>query len=125
MLDEPLFLFIFLSFVSNFILLAFYFSSVVGGRGSRRGNSLNAPGIMTSLLGGIVATGFSLLSPIIPSAVPLMDLSVLLAAFTWLILLRRFCGTGWFETLPQVILAAIVYVIVVAAASAFSILLLS
>jgi len=52
-----------------------------------------------------------------------MDVGTVLAVITWVLLLRRYCGTGWLESLPYAIIAAIVYVVIIAVASGFSILL--
>jgi hypothetical protein len=80
---------------------------------------------MISFAGLSLATVLLLAAPVFPRAIPLIDLAVILAAATWIVLLRRYCGTGWLETLPQVILPVITYVVILVIAAAFTLLFAS
>jgi hypothetical protein len=72
-----------------------------------------------------MATVLSLASPIIPGSIPVLDVAIILAAVTWIALLRRYCGTGWLETLPQAFIPVVTYVVILAIASAFVLLFTS
>lgn len=122
-LSDPVFLLALLSFLPSLVVLGYYFSSVIGARPGKR-NGLNRQGLVTSFSGLSITTAFSLVGTAMPDNVPFMDVAVIAAAIAWTALLRHYCGTGWLESLPQVILAAVVYVVILAAASAFSLLLL-
>ncbi|MCW3978099.1 MAG: hypothetical protein NWE77_09215 [Candidatus Bathyarchaeota archaeon] len=63
-------------------------------------------------------------TPLLPDYIPIMDVGIVLAVIAWVLLLRHYCGTGWVESLPSAFIAAIVYVVIIAVASGFSILLL-
>jgi len=53
-----------------------------------------------------------------------MDVGIVFAVISWIVLLKRYHETGWLESLPSAFLAAIVYVVIIAIASGFSLLLL-
>jgi len=121
---DPALMLMLLSFLPSLLILSFFFSSYIGTRvGNRSG--LSKQGLLTSFAGLSLATAMSIAAPIIPNAVPVMDVAVILAAATWIILLRRYCRTGWLETLPQAILPVITYVVILAIAAAFTLLFIS
>jgi hypothetical protein len=123
-LIDPALMLMLISYLPSLFILGFFFSSFIGTRvGNKSG--LNKQGLMTSFAGLSLATALSISSPIIPSAVPVMDVAVVLAAATWIILLRRYCKTSWLETLPQAILPVITYVVILAISAAFTLLIIS
>jgi hypothetical protein len=123
-LIDPVLLVMLISFPPSLFLLSFIFSSYIGtGAGNKSG--LSGRGLMISFAGLSLATVLLLAAPVFPRAIPLIDLAVILAAATWIVLLRRYCGTGWLETLPQVILPVITYVVILVVAAAFTLLFAS
>lgn len=123
-LIDPALMLMLLSFLPSLLILSFFFSSYIGTRvGNKSG--LSKQGLMTSFAGLSLATMVSIASPVIPSAVPVMDVAVILAVATWIIMLRRYCRTGWLETLPQAILPVITYVVILAISAAFTLLIIS
>lgn len=123
-LVDPVLLLLLISFPPSLLILSFFFSSYIGTRVGNK-NGLSRRGLLTSFAGLSLATALSLAAPIFPSAIPVMDVAVILAAATWIVLLRRYCGTSWLETLPQAILPVITYVVILAIASAFTLLFTS
>lgn len=79
---------------------------------------------MVSFSGLAVGAAFALAAPLLPGSIPVLDVGVIFAVLTWVLLLRRYCGTGWLESLIPAFIAAVVYIVIVAIASGFSILLL-
>ncbi|NIV44638.1 hypothetical protein GWN49_07170 [Candidatus Bathyarchaeota archaeon] len=79
---------------------------------------------MIAFSGLAIGAAFALAAPLLSSVIPVMDLGIVFTAIAWVLLLKRYCGTGWLESLPSAIIAAIVYVVITAVASGFSILLL-
>jgi len=123
-LIDPVLLLMLISFPPSLLILSFYFSSYIGTRAGNR-NGLSRRGLLTSFAGLSLATMLSFAAPIFPSAIPVMDVAIVLAAATWVVLLRRYCGTGWLETLPQALIPVITYVVILAIASAFTLLFTS
>ncbi len=79
---------------------------------------------MVSFSGLAIASAFALAAPLMPSSIPIMDVGIVFAVISWILLLKRYHETGWLESLPSAFLAAIVYIVIVAVASGFSLLLL-
>ena len=123
-LIDPVLLLMFISFPPSLLILSFYFSSYIGARSGNR-NSLNRGGLLTTLAGLSLATILSFAAPIFPSVIPVIDVAIILAAVTWIALLRRFCGTGWLETIPQALVPVITYIVILAISSAFTLLFTS
>lgn len=123
-LIDPALLLIFISFPPSLLILSFYFSSCIGTKAGNK-SGLCRRGLMTSFTGLSLATMLLLATPILPSAIPVMDVAIILAAATWIVLLRRYCGTGWLETLPQALPPAIIYVLILVIAFACTLLLTS
>ncbi len=123
-LIDPVLLLTVISFPPSLLILSFYFSSYIGTKTGKR-NGLSKRGLLTSFAGLSLPTILSIASPIIPSVIPVLDLAVILAAVTWVVMLRRYCGTGWLETLPQALIPVLTYVIILAIASAFTLLFIS
>ena len=67
----------------------------------------------------------SFAAPLIPSEIPVLDVAIILAAAAWILMLRRYCGTGWLETLPQTLIPVTAYVVILAIASAFTLIFIS
>jgi hypothetical protein len=111
-----------LSFFPSLIILTLYFSSILAGSSAKR--TFYRSAFVVSFSGLAVGAAFALAAPLLPSLIPSMDVGIVFAVITWVLLLRRYCGTGWLESLPPVFMAAIVYVVIIAAASGFSVLLL-
>ena len=120
-LVDPVLLLTLISFPPSLLILSFYFSSYIGTRAGKR-NSLSRQGLLTSFAGLSIGTALSLLSPIVPGPIPVLDIAIILAAVTWVALLRRYCRTGWLETLPQAFIPVVTYVVILAIASAFVLL---
>jgi hypothetical protein len=123
-LIDPMLLLAIISFPPSLLILGFYFSSYIGTKTGSR-NGLSRRGLLTSFAGLSLATILSLAAPIFPSAIPVLDVAIILAAVAWIVLLRRYCGTGWLETLPQALIPVLVYVVILAIASAFALLFIS
>jgi hypothetical protein len=123
-LIDPVLLLMLISFPPSLLILSFFFSSYIGTRAGNK-NGLSKRGLLTSFAGLSIATALSLAAPIFPNAIPVMDVAVILTAATWVVLLRRYCGTGWLETLPQALVPVIAYVVILAIASAFTLLFTS
>lgn len=122
MFSLPVLLFVALSFFPSLVILTFFFSSMLQGRSAKRTYYQSA--FVIAFSGLAIGAAFALASPILPDYIPIMDVGVVLAVIAWVLLLRRYCGTGWLESLPSAIIAAIVYVVIIAVASGLSILLL-
>jgi len=119
----PVLLFVVLSFFPSLVVLTFFFAQILSGRSRRRTNYRSA--FIISLCGLAVSTAIALAAPLIPGSIPVLDVSIVLAAIAWVLLLRYYCGTGWLESLPPAFIAVIIYVAIVAVASGFSTLLLA
>ena len=79
---------------------------------------------MVSFSGLAIGAAFALAAPVLPGSIPIMDVGIVLVVISWVLLLRRYCGTGWLESLLPASIATIIYVVIIAIASGFSILLL-
>ncbi len=123
-LIDPLLLLMLISFPPSLLILSFYFSSYIGARAGNR-SCLNKRGLLTSLAGLSLATILCFAAPVFPDAIPVIDVAIILAAATWIALLRRYCGTGWLETLPQALVPVITYIVILAISSAFTLLLIA
>ena len=113
-----------ISFPPSLVILGFYFSGCIGTKPGNR-SGLSRRGLLTSFAGLSLATVLSFAASIFPSVIPVMDVAIVVAAVAWIVLLRRYCGTGWLETLPHALLPVIAYVVILAVASAFTLLLTS
>ncbi len=122
MLSLPILVFVAFSFFPSLVILTFFFSSMLRGSSTKRTYYQSA--FVISFSGLVIGAAFALAAPLLPDYIPIMDVGTVLAVITWVLLLRRYCGTGWLESLPYAIIAAIVYVVIIAVASGFSILLL-
>ena len=121
-LSLPILLLVSLSFFPSLIILTFYFSTILAGSSTKR--TFYSSGFVVSFSGLAVGAAFALAAPLLPSSIPVMDVGIVFAVIAWVLLLRHYCGTGWLESLPPAFIAAIVYVVILAVASGFSILLL-
>lgn len=122
MLSLSILAFVALSFFPSLVILTFYFSSIIGANSTK--HTFHQSGFVISFSGLAIGAAFALATPFLPDSIPAMDVGIVFAVVTWILLLRHYCGTGWLESLPSAFLAAIVYVVIVAVASGFSILLL-
>ncbi|UCD40074.1 MAG: hypothetical protein JSV87_00555 [Candidatus Bathyarchaeota archaeon] len=122
MFSLPILLHVALSFFSSLVIFTFYFSSMLRGSSTKRTYYQSA--FVIAFSGLAIGAAFALAAPLLPSVIPVMDLGIVFTAIAWVLLLKRYCGTGWLESLPSAIIAAIVYVVITAVASGFSILLL-
>ena len=122
MLSLPILLFVVLSFFPSLLILTFYFSNILTGGLSKR--TFYRSAFVISLSGLAIGAAFALAAPFLPTRIPLMDVGVVLAVIAWVFLLRHFCGTGLLESLPPAIVATIIYVVILAIASGFTLLLL-
>ncbi len=111
-----------LSFFPSLVILTFFFSSIFTGSSTRR--TFYRRGLVVSFSGLAIASAFALAAPLIPSSIPIMDVGIVFAVISWILLLKHYHETGWLESLPSAFLAAIVYIVIVAVASGFSLLLL-
>jgi len=118
----PVLLFVSLSFFPSLVILTFYFSSILASSSTKR--TFYSNGFVIAFSGLAVGVAFALAAPLLPGAIPVLDVGIVFAVITWILLLRHYCGTGWLESLPPAFIAAIVYIVIVAVASGFSILLL-
>jgi hypothetical protein len=114
----------FVSFSSlpSLVILTFFFSSIIAGSSTKRTFYKN--GFLVAFSGIALGTAFALAVPVLPSFIPVMDVGLVFTAVAWIFALRRFCGTDWLESLLPVFIATIIYVVIIAIASGFSILLL-
>lgn len=112
-----------LSFFPGLIVLTLFFSSVLAGGTTKR--TYYGRAFVVSFSGLAIAAIFALLSPFIIADVPLMDAGIMGAFAVWVLLLKRYLGTGWLESLPPAFMAAVVYVVIIALASGFTMLLLA
>lgn len=117
----PILLFVSLSFFPSLIILTLYFSSILYGGSAKR--TFYRSGFVVSFSGLAIGASFALAAPFLPDFIPIMDVGIVFAVITWVLLLRRYCGTGWLESLIPAFIAAVVYIVIVAIASGFSILL--
>ena len=122
MLSFPILLFVALSFFPSLVILTFYFSSILAGSSTKR--TFYRTGFVVSFSGLAIGAAFALAAPLLPTSLPIMDLGILFAVISWVLLLKRYHGTGLLESLPSAFMAAIVYLVIVAVASGFFILLL-
>lgn len=122
MLSFPILLFVALSFFPSLVILTFYFSSILAGSSTK--HTFYRAGFIVSFSGLAIGAAFALAAPLLPTSLPIMDLGILFAVISWVLLLKRYHGTGLLESLPSTFMAAIVYLVIVAVASGFSILLL-
>ena len=79
---------------------------------------------MVSLLGLITNTTVTLAAPLSPGSVPMMDIGLVFAVVVWVLLLRRYYGSGWLESFLPAVIVAIIHAIIMAIAASFSVLLL-
>jgi hypothetical protein len=114
--------FVALSFFPSLVILTFYFSSMLRGSSTKR--TFYQSAFVIAFSGLAIGAAFALTAPLLPDYIPIMDVGIVLAVIAWVLLLRHYCGTGWLESLPSAVIAAIVYVVITAVASGFSILLL-
>lgn len=114
----------FVSFSSlpSLVILTFFFSSIIAGSSTKR--TFYKTGFLVAFLGVAIGTAFALAVPVLPSSIPVMDIGVVFTAVAWVFSLRRFCGTDWLESLFPAFIAAIIYVVIIAMASGFSMLML-
>jgi len=110
-----------ISFVVNLTILTFYFSQLMLHHASKQ--LFVAEAFLMSLLGTSVGTVFLILTPYLPASIPSMDLGIGVVVIVWILLVRRFYGSGWLETVFVTSVPAIMYVVVVSIVSAFLILL--
>lgn len=122
MLPLPILLFVSLSFFPSLVILTYYFSSILAGSSTKR--TRYRSGFVISFSGLAIAATFALIAPFLPTSIPIMDVGIIFAVISWISMLRRYDGTGWLESLPSAFMAAILYVVIIAIASGFSILLL-
>ncbi|NIV44637.1 hypothetical protein GWN49_07165, partial [Candidatus Bathyarchaeota archaeon] len=80
-------------------------------------------GFLVAFSGVAIGTAFALAMPLIPSSIPVMDVGLVVTAVAWVFSLRRFSGTDWLESLLPAFIAAIIYVVIMAVASGFSMLM--
>jgi hypothetical protein len=123
-LIDPVLLLTVISFPPSLLILGFYFSSYIGTKTGNK-NGLSKQGLLTSLAGLSLAAMLSFAAPIFPSEIPVLDVAIILAAAAWILMLRRYCGTGWLETLPQTLIPVTAYVVILAIASAFTLIFIS
>jgi hypothetical protein len=123
LIDSALLLMI-ISFPPSLFLLGFIFSGYIGTKTSNK-IGINRKGLTISFEGLALASVLLLATPLFPHTVPMLDVAIVVAAAAWIVQLRRYCGTGWLETLPQAILPVIAYVVILVVASAFVILFTS
>ena len=114
----------FVSFSSlpSLVILTFFFSSIIAGSSTKR--TFYKKGFLVAFSGVAIGTAFALVGPILPSFIPVMDVGLVFTAVVWVFSLRRFCGTDWLESLLPAFIAAIIYVVIMAIASGFSMLML-
>ncbi len=122
MFSLPVLLFVALSFFPSLIILTFYFSSILASGSAKR--TFYGNGFVISFSGLAVGVAFALAAPLLPGSIPVLDVGIVFALITWILLLRHYCGSGLLESLPPAFIAAIVYIVIAAVASGFSILLL-
>lgn len=122
MLSLPILLFVALSFFPSLVILTFYFSSILAGSSKKR--TFYRSAFVVAFSGVAIGGAFALAVPLLPGHIPFMDVGVVFAGIAWVLLLKHYCGTGWLESLLPVFIATIVYVVILALASGFSILLL-
>lgn len=109
------------SFVVNLTFLTFYFSQLMLHHASKE--LFLGEAFIMSLLGTSVGTLFLFLTPYFPASIPSMDVGVAVVVIVWILLIRRFYGSGWLETVFVTSVPAIIYVVMVSLVSAFMILL--
>ena len=117
----PMLLFVSLSFFPSLLILTLFFSSILAGRSSKR--TFYTKGFLVSLSGLAIGTAFALAAVILPGSVPVLDVSIAIAGVSWVLALRRICGTDWLEALGQAVIAAILYTVIIGFAAGFSFLL--
>lgn len=122
MLSWSILTFVALSFFPSLVILTFYFSSIIGANSKKY--TFYQSAFVISFSGLAIGAAFALAAPFLPDSIPSMDVGIAFAVITWILLIRHYCGTGWLESLPSAFVAAIVYVVIVAIASGFSVLLL-
>ncbi|UCH32534.1 MAG: hypothetical protein JSV05_03910 [Candidatus Bathyarchaeota archaeon] len=118
----PILLLVALSFFPSLIILTFIFAAILAGGSVKR--TFYRRAFVIAFSGLAVAAAFALVAPFLPNFIPFMDIGIAFAFITWVLLVRRYHGTGWLESLPPAAIAAILYVVMMAIASGFSILLL-
>lgn len=124
--------FVALCFFPSLVILTFFFSCILRGSSTKRTYYRSAFVIAFSGLAIVAAIALAapLLLPESPRSfgertrfVPVMDVGIVFAVIAWVLLLRHYCGTSWLESLPAAITAAVVYVVLTAVASGFTLIL--
>jgi hypothetical protein len=123
-LITPALLLMIISFLPSLFLLGFIFSGYIGTKASNK-IGINKKGLTISFEGLALASVLLLAAPLLPHTIPMLDVAIVAAAAAWIVQLRRYCGTGWLETLPQAILPVIAYIVILVISSAFVILFTS
>lgn len=104
-----------LSFFPGLIILTLYFSSILTGSSKKR--TFYTRAFVISFSGLAIGAVCALATPFLPQYIPSLEIGFVLAVITWVFLLRRYCGTGWLESFPPAFIAAIVYLVIIAAAA--------
>lgn len=114
----------FVSFSSlpSLVILTFFFADSIAGSSTKR--TFYKTGFLVALSGVATGTAFALAMPVMPSSIPVMDIGLVFTAVVWVFSFRHFGGTDWLEPLFPVFIAAIIYVVIMAMASGFSMLML-
>jgi hypothetical protein len=103
--------------------LTFYFAGVLSDFVMK-----HAPlkdGFLISVTGSGAGAVFSLLFILLPSNLPLGDLSVAVVFLVWIWLLHFRHKEGWLEAIVEAVLGGIIYVVILAFTSGFLILWIS
>ena len=95
-------------YISNLIILTFYFSSIVSIRGS-----LHKYGFIISFLGTSAGAMFSILVPLFPAeSIPWLDISHGLVFVVWLLLVRHYIRMSWLSSVAATLIGTLFYGIV-------------
>jgi hypothetical protein len=105
------------------VIFTFFFSSILAGGSTKR--TFYRSSFVIACSGLAVGAAFALAAPLFPGSIPIMDIGVVSTVITWVSLVRYYCEMGWLESFVPAFIAAIIYVMIIAIASGFSILLLS
>jgi len=95
-------------YISNLIILTFYFSSIISIKGS-----LHKQGFIISFLGISAGAMFSLSIPLFPAEpIPWLDVSHGLVFVVWLLLIKRYTQMSWLNSFAAAFVGTLFYGIV-------------
>lgn len=119
----PVLWFVSFSSLPSLVILTLFFSSTIAGGSTKR--TFYKSGFLVAFSGVAIGTAFALAVPVLPGSIPVMDLGVVFPAVAWFFSLKRFGGTDWLESVIPAFIAAIIYIVILAIAAGFSMLMLA